>query len=71
MNNPARLHKREDNVSKLDKWLWANAHIILPILMVILLVLIIGLIWSIATMGGGNVTVTDSNNYYYHLKDVI
>ena len=69
---PVRLNKVDEKpMPKIEKFLWEYAHIILPILMVILLILIIGLIWSIATMGGGNVTVTDSNNYYYHLKDVI
>ena len=48
---PVRLNKVEEQpMPKIEKFLWEYAHIILPILMVILLILIIGLIWSIATM---------------------
>ena len=72
MNNPVRLNKVEEKpMSKIEQFLLGHANIILPILMIVLLLLIIGVIWSIATMGGGNMTMVESGNYYYHLQDVI
>lgn len=71
-NNPIRLEKREDNsMSKLDKWLWEHANIILPLLAIVLILLIVGLVLSIAHMGGGNVTMVESGQYYNHLQDII
>ena len=70
-NNPVRLQKEEDKNMKLDKWLWEHAHIILPILAIVLILLIIGLVWSIAHMGGTNVTMVESGQYYNHLHDII
>lgn len=70
-NTPVRLQKQEEKTMKIEDWLLAHANILLPILMVILLLLIIGVIWSIATMGGTNMTMVESGNYYYHLQDVI
>ena len=71
-NTPARLYKKnEDKNMKIGEWLLAHANIILPILIIVLIILIIGLCLSIMSMGGTNMTMMDSGNYYYHLKDVI
>ena len=69
---PARLDKQNNDYSfneALEEWALQHAHILLPIALIILLLLIgcvIGVIVS-----GGNMTMTESNQYYYHLEDII
>lgn len=70
MNGPARLHKKEDNVSpflnKLDEWALNNAHIILPIFIILGLIIFVMLCYAII-----GVSATDSGLQYNHIKDVI
>lgn len=70
--DPVRLQKIE-NETHFDIMGTINryAPYILVALIIILMLLIIALIIAIAQAGGGNITMVESGNYYYHLQDVI
>lgn len=70
MSKPARLHKQqESDFLSLEDWVLTHAHILLP-LAVIILLLLIGCVIGVM-VSGGNMTMTESNTYYYHIKDVV
>ena len=73
MKEPVRLHKQDTTSHRLDfeAFLQRYAPYILLLLIIVLSILIIALIVAMASHGSANVTTMDSNNYYYHLKDVI
>ena len=71
MSKPVRLSKKQNTTMNWESTLQKYSPYIMLILMIVLIILIIGLIVTIANMGGGNVTMTESNNYYYHLKDIV
>lgn len=65
-NTPVRLYKKETAEEKLDSWANANAHILLPLALITLLVLSIMLCFAICGL-----SATDSGVTYNHLQDVI
>ena len=74
MSEPARLHKNQDNISykmRMEAWLERHAPYILFLLIIVLCVLIIALLLTFVMHGGGNLTATEANGYYYHLRDVV
>ena len=69
---PVRLAKQEETSHSLDfigEWALDHAHIFLPLAFIILL-LLIGCVIGVM-VSGGNMTMTESNNYYYHIDDVV
>ena len=67
---PIRLEK----VDETPRWIqFVNRYspYIIVALIIILVLLILAVIVAIAHTGGANITMVDSGNYYYHLKDVI
>ena len=66
MNNPPRLYPKTTPKEDMETWLLNHAHIILPILLVLLLLLFIG--FCFAACG---VSATDSGLRYNHFMDVI
>ena len=69
-NNPIRLQKIDDTPRWID-FLNRYSPYILILLIIILMLLIIAVIVAFAQMGGANMTMVESGNYYYHLQDVI
>ena len=70
-NQPARLEKQAE-LTEMDLFMNRFGPIILFFLIVMLLILIGVVIVAFIQMGtGGNITMVESGNYYYHLKDVI
>ena len=69
MSKPVRLSKQ--NTTRWESTLQKYSPYILLILMIVLLILIIATIVAIVHMGGGNVTMVESGNYYNHFQDVI
>lgn len=72
MKQPARLNKQ--TYSKGDLFMNRFGHILVALLIILLMVLIATVIIAfvdMASAGNMTVTMTDSNQYYYHLKDVI
>lgn len=71
MSRPVRLEKKEHLSfnEQLESWLMQHAHIILPLLLIVML-LLIGAVIGIM-VSGGNMTMTESNQYYYHLDDIV
>lgn len=67
--NDLRRKKKVSFSESLGDWALSNAHILLPLAIIVLL-LLIGAVIGVM-LSGGNMTMTESNNYYYHLKDVI
>ena len=71
MREPARLDKKED-FGWLEIFAMRYGHIAIFFLLVLLLVMIGVLIVMFIDMGtAGNMTMTEANQYYYHLKDVV
>lgn len=71
-NAPKYDLRKKEKVSFLDSiedWALSNAHILLPLAIIILLLLIGAVIGVMVS--SGNMTMTESNAYYYHLQDVI
>ena len=66
---PVRLAKEDNSkfnfMETIDEWALQNAHIILPLALIILLLLIGAMISST------NMTMTESNQYYYHLREIV
>ena len=74
MKEPVRLAKEtQDNTTSFDILGVLNKYspYIVLVLIIILMILIIMLVVVLVQHGNANVTMMDSNNYYYHLKDVI
>ena len=72
-HQPVRLDKKED-FGRMELFCNKYSHIIVFFLIILLFVLIAMLVIAFINMGTtGNVTMTmtESNQYYYHLKDVI
>ena len=71
MKQPARLQKKED-FGWMEMFATRYGHIVVFFLIVMLLVLVGMLIIAFIDMGtAGNMTMSEANNYYYHLKDVV
>ena len=70
MSKPVRLAKETD-IPTWVEFLNRYSPYIVMLLIIILMILIIAVIVSIAQMGGANMTMVESGNYYYHLQDVI
>lgn len=71
-NSPKYDLRKPQKVSFLDiigEWTLNHAHIILP-LAVIMLLLLIGCVIGVM-VSSGNMTMTEANQYYYHLQGVI
>ena len=71
-NAPKYDLRKKEEVSFLDSignWALSYSHILLPLAIIILLVLIGAVIGVMVS--SGNMTMTESNTYYYHLQDVI
>ena len=70
---PVRLQKQEEsNFSDfIESWAFRNAHILLPLAIILLILLIVALVATIVVHGGANVTMTEANGYYYHLRDIV
>lgn len=71
MSKPVRLSKEQNTMSGWESFLQRNSPYILLILFIVLLILIIATIIAVAHMGGGNITMVESGNYYNHFADVI
>ena len=73
MSKPVRLEKQEEfNIMKaIEGWALRNAHILLPLAIILLILLIVALVATIVVHGGANVTMVESGNWYNHLQDVI
>ena len=69
VNKPVRLAKQ--NTTSWESTLQRYSPYILLILIIVLLILIIATIIAVAHMGGSNVTMVESGNYYNHFQDVI
>ena len=70
MSKHVRLEKQDDTplwIEFINKY----SPYIMILLIITLMILIIAVIVSIAQMGGANMTMMESGNYYYHLQDVI
>ena len=67
------LRKKQDNgiLVKLDGFAMKYASILLPLAVILLIVLITVTVVMIAQMQGLQMSVTEANGYYYHLKDVV
>jgi hypothetical protein len=72
---PVRLAKEEESefkfIESLEDWALRNAHILLPLAIILLILLIVALVATIVVHGGANVTMVESGNWYNHLQDVI
>ena len=68
---PARLDKQteSDFLESIGDWALDHAHILLPLAFIILL-LLVGCVIGVM-VSAGNMTMTESNQYYYHLDDVV
>ena len=73
MSKPVRLEKQEEfNIMKaIEGWALRNAHILLPLAIILLILLIVALVATIVVHGGANMTMTEANGYYYHLRDIV
>ena len=73
MNEPARLSKvnKVSHRERMEAWLNRHAPYILFLLIILLCVLIIALLLTFVMHGGGNMTMTEANGYYYHLRDIV
>jgi len=71
-DTPVRLAKHNDTTSLgVEAWLQRHAPYIVFILIIILMILVICLVAVLAQHGNMNITTSEGNNYYYHLKGVI
>ena len=72
---PVRLAKEEESefkfIESLEDWALRNAHILLPLAIILLILLLIALVATIVVTSGANVTMVESGNWYNHLQDVI
>jgi len=66
----ADLHKKSE-VSPVIIWIDAHASILFLISILVLIILIIGLIFAIATVYGASPTGTEANVYYNQLENII
>ena len=74
MSSPVRLQKTEEKsaMGQIDMFFMKYAHILLPIFIILLLFFMIALAVAIADISSTHsVSMTDSGNYYNHLKDVV
>lgn len=73
IKEPVSLEKVEESnfnfMESIDEWALRNAHILLP-LAVFILFLLIGTVIGVL-VSSGNMTMTESNQYYYHLNDTV
>ena len=68
---PARLEKRKE-LTGMDMFMSRYGHIIVFFLVVMLMIMLAVLFVTVIDMASaGNLTMTESNQYYYHLKDVV
>lgn len=73
MNNPCRLQKAPVVENKYEVWILNHAHIIVPVLYVILSILIIATIMVVANQVFSiicHISATEANLYYYHMGDL-
>ena len=70
---PVRLQKQEEsNFSDfIESWAFRNAHILLPLAIILLILLLVALVATFVVTSGANVTMVESGNWYNHLQDVI
>ena len=71
MNDPVRLQKVNEAqpcYNSLEAWLQRHAILILTIAVIILFVLV-GLLISVV-FSGHFLSMTESNGYYYHLRNI-
>ena len=72
---PVRLAKEEESefkfIESLEDWALRNAHILLPLAIILLILLFVALVATFVVTSGANVTMVESGNWYNHLQDVI
>lgn len=70
---PVRLAKEDNSkfnfMETIDEWALQKAHILLPLALIILFLLIGAMIGVI--ISSTNMTMTESNQYYYHLREIV